>query len=61
MRCIMIPENPEMLYSYINLKLRDNYSSLDDLCDDLDISKSDIVDKLAKAGYKYDEINNKFI
>lgn len=57
----MIPENPEMLYSYINLKLRDNYSSLDDLCDDLDISKSDIVDKLAKAGYRYDENNNKFI
>lgn len=56
----MIPESPEMLYSYINLKLRDNYSSLDDLCDDLDISKTEIIEKLAKAGFKYDEVNNKF-
>lgn len=57
----MIPENPEMLYSYLNLKLRDNYSSLDALCDDLDISKTEIEDKMNKAGYKYDAENNKFI
>ena len=27
-------------YSMINMKLRDFYSSLDDLCDDMDISLS---------------------
>lgn len=57
----MIPENPEMLYSFLNLKLRDYYSSLDNLCDDLDISRTEIEDKLKKAGYKYDEAQNKFI
>lgn len=56
----MIPENPEMLYSFLNLKLRDNYSSLDVLCDELDISKSEIEEKMKKAGYKYDPDNNKF-
>lgn len=49
----MLPRDPEMLYSYINLKLRDNYSSLDDLCDDLDESKAEILDILASAGYEY--------
>lgn len=31
----MIPKDPVMLLSYVNLKLRDFYSSLDALCEDL--------------------------
>lgn len=57
----MLPEDPEMLYSYINLKLRDYYGSLDDLCDDLDVSKSELEDKLLKAGYRYNSEQNKFV
>ena len=30
-----LPEDPMMLFSFINMKLRDNYSSLDELCDDM--------------------------
>ena len=30
-----LPNDPMMLFSFINMKLRDNYSSLDDLCRDL--------------------------
>ena len=44
----MIPQDPVMLLSYINTQLRDNYKSLDDLADGLDISddeKKAIVDK----------------
>ena len=33
----MLPQDPAMLLSYVNMKLRDQYASLDDLCDDLDI------------------------
>lgn len=56
----MIPSDPVMLVSFLNLKLRDNYSSLDALCDDMDISKSEIVDKLKAAGYSYNEATNSF-
>lgn len=54
----MIPSDPVMLTSYLNLKLRDQYSSLDALCDDLDVSKTEILDKLKSAGFRYDEATN---
>lgn len=55
-----IPSDPEMLLSLINTKLRDEYSSLDDLCDSLDIEKSRILEILEPAGYKYDKNQNQF-
>ena len=41
----MLPNDPAMLLSYINMKLRDQYDSLERLCYDLDISESEIVEK----------------
>ena len=35
----MIPNDPVMLLSFINLKLRDFYGSLDALCEDLDVDR----------------------
>ncbi len=55
-----IPSDPDMLLSLINTKLRDEYSSLDDLCDSLDIEKGRILEILEPAGYKYDESQNQF-
>lgn len=57
----MIPKDPVMLLSYINLKLRDFYSSLDALCDDLDADCSEIVEKLSGIDYHYDEEKNQFV
>ena len=57
----MIPQDPVLLLSYINLKLRDYYSSLDALCDDLDISKSELEEKLKTINYEYSEEQNQFI
>ncbi|MDY2980020.1 MULTISPECIES: DUF4250 domain-containing protein [Fusobacterium] len=48
-------------YSMINMKLRDFYSSLDDMCDDMDISKSDILEHFEKNGFIYNENTNQFI
>ena len=45
----MIPQDPVMLLSFINLKLRDFYGSLKQLCDDLDVKEQEITDKLAEA------------
>ena len=53
--------NPFVLLSYINTKLRDNYSSLDDLIDDLDLNKDEIINALKSINYEYDENLNKFI
>lgn len=56
----MLPQDPAMLLSYVNMKLRDQYASLDDLCDDLDISKEEIVEKLKSIDYIYDFKKNQF-
>lgn len=54
------PQDPFMLMSFINLKLRDFYKNLDDLCDDLNIDRSQLEQKLKNAGFEYSEENNKF-
>ncbi len=56
----MLPKEPSMLLSMINMKLRDRYPSFKELCDDLDESESEISDILDKAGYRYDEATNQF-
>ena len=56
-----IPNDPAMLLSFVNLKLRDFYSSLDDMCADLSIDKEDIVNKLSSIDYEYDENSNQFV
>lgn len=57
----MIPQDPAMLLSFINLKLRDYYATLDALCDDLDIDRSEIEDKLSTIDYHYDKEKNRFV
>ncbi|MCF2625297.1 DUF4250 domain-containing protein [Fusobacterium perfoetens] len=47
-------------YSMINMKLRDFYSSLDDLCDDMDISKGELIEHFEENGYIYNESTNQF-
>ena len=56
----MIPNDPVMLLSYINTQLRDNYKDLEDLCDRLDVSQSEIEEKLGTIGYQYNRDLNQF-
>ena len=55
-----IPSDPMMLLSFLNMKLRDFYSNLDELCNALDLNKDEIVKKMAEAGFEYNESQNKF-
>lgn len=55
-----LPSNPFVLLSYINTKLRDNYNSLDELVNDLDINKDDIIDLLKSINYEYNSDLNQF-
>ena len=57
----MIPSDPIMLLSFINLKLRDYYGSLGALCEDMDVSETEIVEKLASVNYRYDVEKNQFV
>lgn len=57
----MIPNDPMMLLSYMNLKLRDFYASLEAFCEDTGEDMKKIVDKLSQIDYYYDEEKNQFV
>lgn len=57
----MLPKDPVMLLSFLNLKLRDFYGNLDALCDDLDVNRAEIEGKIASIDYHYDAEKNQFI
>ena len=57
----MIPNDPVMLLSYINLKLRDFYPSLKAFCEDTDEDMEKIVARLSQIDYHYDEEKNQFV
>ena len=53
---------PELLYSMINMKLRDGmYDNLDDLCSSYGIVRSDLEQKMKDADFLFDEKQNTFI
>ena len=57
---MVLPEEPMMLYSFINMKLRDSYASLDALCEDMDVDKDGIVRTLKRVGFVYNPDRNRF-
>ena len=56
-----IPNDPVILLSFVNTKLRDNYSSLDELCKSLCIEKESLSSKLGTINYSYDSELNRFV
>lgn len=56
-----LPKYPIMLYSVINTKLRDFYSSLEALCEDMNIDENTLKEKLSSAGFEYNKERNQFI
>ena len=56
-----LPMDNFLLLSVVNTKLRDQYSNLDALCDDLDEDKNAIISRLSSVGYSYDENVNQFV
>ena len=55
-----LPKDKFMLLSVINMKLRDQYGSLDALCDDMDVDKGQLIADLEQIGYTYDKTLNSF-
>lgn len=56
-----MPKDPVMLLSYINLKLRDFYPSLEAFCEDTNEDINAIIDTLAGIEYHYDAVKNQFV
>ena len=57
----LLPNNPMMLLSVVNTELRDEFSSLDELCAFFNAEKDDIEEKLSAIDYEYDPELNKFV
>ena len=56
-----IPEDPIMLMSYVNMKLRDGeYADLAELCDSMGCNEHELMEKLKSAGFDYIESQKQF-
>ena len=55
-----IPKDPMILLSYINTQLRDNYSSLEELCQAMDLGEDQIKKTLSDIGFEYEPEQNCF-
>lgn len=56
-----LPNDPMLCLSVVNMKLRDYYSNLDALCEDLNVDKDDLKRKLDAIDYQYDNNSNQFV
>lgn len=56
-----LPNDDYILLSLINTKLRDEFYSLDSLCESLDVSLNDICSRLSSLGYEYCAVRNAFV
>ena len=56
-----LPKDPMILLSLINTKIRDQYHTLDALCEDMQIDKSELIDILKGIDYEYDESRHQFV
>ena len=57
----MLPKDPVMLLSFVNMKLRDFYGDIESFCLDYDISVEALREKLGQIDYKYDRTQNSFV
>ena len=57
----MLPKDPNILFSLLNMKLRDFYPSLNALCEDMDEDHMEIEQLMLKAGYVYNAETNSFV
>lgn len=57
----ILPKDPMLLVSVLNTKLRDYYSDLDTLCEELQLKRESLIKKLAEIDYEYDPVQNRFL
>ncbi len=55
-----LPQDPFILLSYVNTQLRDNFSTLEDLCANAGVPVEELVSRLKQAGFQYDPERRQF-
>lgn len=55
-----LPKDPAILQSFLNMKLRDNYSSLEELCDDLHVDIDQLMQRMKGLGLEYSAEHRRF-
>lgn len=56
----LLKMDENILLSIINMKLRDFYSSLESLCQDIGLNEEELKEKLRSIGYEYYREQNQF-
>ena len=56
-----LPQDTFILLSTINTWLRDYYDSIDSLCEDKGVERTEIDEKLSQIGYAYDRALNRYV
>ena len=56
-----LPNDPMLCLSVVNTKLRDRYKDLDSFCEDLNVDKQSLIEKLSAIDYEYSTEQNQFI
>lgn len=56
-----LPGDPMILLSVVNTKLRDYYQNLDRMCEDMDLNRNELEEKLRGIDYGYDAARNQFV
>lgn len=56
-----IPQDPIILVSYVNTKLRDQFATLEELCHTYELDEVELRNTLDSVDYQYDETTNQFV
>ena len=56
-----MPNDPVMLLSLVNMRLRDRYATLQALCEDLGWEEGALREQLENSSYRYSEAQNQFV
>ncbi len=56
-----VPQDPIILVSFVNTKLRDQFATLEELCQTYELSQAELCQTLDSIDYQYDETTNQFV
>ncbi len=56
-----IPNDPIILYSFLNTQLRDSYPSLEEFCRANNCDRQELLNKLSAVGFEYNREQNRFM
>ena len=57
----LLPNNPMILLSVVNTQLRDEFSTLDELCIFFQQDRDELEEKLGAIGFEYNPKLNRFV